>query len=165
MALWTSGIHSTRSVCVSSIGIQPVLHHWPLIMMAPCLQSPLPTCLRKETSATQRMPSLSARSQMPRQSPSESSSCLLCKVLLRMAVSYRWISEQCCLQCAGRAAAYADLYLCPSTFQYPIVKDRWELGSPPFTLYICGCYKYLLSDQININLLYSMRQSIKVGLL
>lgn len=72
MALWTSGTPSTRSACVSSTGTPPALPHWLSITMVPCSQSPPPTCTRKETSATRRTPSSSAKSQTLRRSQSES---------------------------------------------------------------------------------------------
>lgn len=84
-ALWTSGIPSTRSACVSFTGTQPASPRWPSTTMAPCSPLPLPTCTRRETSATQRMPSSSAKSQTLKPSPSEWLSPLLaswCGVLL-----------------------------------------------------------------------------------
>lgn len=72
MALSTSGIHSTRSACVSSIDIPPASPRWPSTMTEPCLRSPPHTCRRRATSVTRRTPYSFARSQMPRPNPSES---------------------------------------------------------------------------------------------
>lgn len=118
-ALWTSGTRSTRSACVSSTDTRPASPHWPSTTMAPCSQSPPPTCTRRETSATQRTPSSSAKSQTPRPSPSESPSPLAASV---WQFATHWIYEQLHLQGARPAAAYADLYLCLSAFQYPTVE-------------------------------------------
>lgn len=74
MALWTSGIPSTRSGCANSIATPPASPRWPSATTAPPWPSPPPTCTRWTTLSTPRTASTSAKWQMQKQSPSE---CLL----------------------------------------------------------------------------------------
>lgn len=121
MVLWTSGTHSTRSVSVSSTDTQRVSPHLLSIMMAPCLPSPPPTCTRRETSATQKMPSSSAKSQMLRLSPSESS---LPRVLSMPALLLtECVSSYFCKEHVQLQHMLICISLCP-LFNIRQLKDR-----------------------------------------